>query len=196
MRKPIPSAFYRGFADLQAQAAENEDYAITAVVRAHAGVAIIAPHGGLIEPRTSTIARAIAAEDFSLYLFEGIRRTGNFDLLHLTSNAFDEPRCLELVACCRIVVSVHGFRGHDEQVLIGGLDKALIGAIARSFSSAGIPFATEGHRYPAVDARNICNRGLRGQGVQLEISSGLRKSARRQELAAAVRAAILGCVAS
>ncbi|WP_261338761.1 poly-gamma-glutamate hydrolase family protein [Rhizobium leguminosarum] len=35
-------------------------------------VAIVAPHRGHIEPHTSEIAAAIAGEDFSLYLFEGL----------------------------------------------------------------------------------------------------------------------------
>ena len=35
--------------------------------RAGAALAIVAPHGGGIEPATSEIADAIAAEDFSFY---------------------------------------------------------------------------------------------------------------------------------
>jgi phage replication-related protein YjqB (UPF0714/DUF867 family) len=53
-------------------------------------VAVIAPHGGGIEPGTSELATAIAGDDFSLYLFEGLKSAGNGEL-HITSTNFDEP---------------------------------------------------------------------------------------------------------
>ena len=40
-------------------------------------VAIIAPHGGKIEPGTSEIVRSIAAEDYNFCAFEGIKPAGN-----------------------------------------------------------------------------------------------------------------------
>ena len=52
--------------------------------------AIIAPHGGGIEPGTTELAEAIARNDFSFYTFEGKKRTSNRDL-HLTATRFDEP---------------------------------------------------------------------------------------------------------
>lgn len=58
--------------------------------------AVIAPHGGGIEPGTSEVADAVAADDFSFYAFEGIK-SKNGDL-HITSTRFDEPRCVTLPA--------------------------------------------------------------------------------------------------
>jgi phage replication-related protein YjqB (UPF0714/DUF867 family) len=38
----------------------------------------------------------------------------------------------------------------------------------------GFEARTEGHLFPATGAENICNRGRRGQGVQLELPRSLR----------------------
>ena len=42
-----------------------------------------------------------------------------------------------------------------------------------------------------MDPRNVCNRGLSGAGVQLELSLELRRSPRRSLLIRAVREALL-----
>jgi phage replication-related protein YjqB (UPF0714/DUF867 family) len=70
--------------------------------------ALIAPHGGGIEPGTSEVADAIAATDFSFYAFEGIKADGNRRDLHITSRRFDEPRCVDLVKASPQVISIHG----------------------------------------------------------------------------------------
>jgi hypothetical protein len=79
-------------------------------------VAIIAPHGGKIEPWTSAIATAIAADDYCLYCFEGRKRRENRDL-HITSTHFDEPQCLTLVSGCDQVVAVHGARATSKSFM-------------------------------------------------------------------------------
>ena len=142
--------------------------------RRPSAVAIIAPHGGKIEPWTSEIAAAIAADDYSLYRFEGQKRRGNLDL-HITSSRFDEPLGVALVSDCDQVVAVHGCAGAEWVVYLGGLDDDLKDAIRLRLEAGGI--RTGIHHNPnlqGVDPGNICNRGRRGCGVQLEISDGLR----------------------
>jgi phage replication-related protein YjqB (UPF0714/DUF867 family) len=142
--------------------------------RRPSAVAIIAPHGGKIEQWTSAIAAAVAADDYSLYRFEGRKRRNNRDL-HITSTFFDEPRGLALVSDCDWVVAVHGCDGGERVVYFGGLDCDLRDAIRLGFEASG--FKTAMHDNPdlqGIDPRNICNRGRRGRGVQLEISFGLR----------------------
>ncbi|SJM30238.1 hypothetical protein BQ8482_130137 [Mesorhizobium delmotii] len=63
---------YMAFADLAAEKTQGVDYDFVVLDRASA-VAIVAPHGGLIEYGTSQMATAVAADDFSLYLFEGLK---------------------------------------------------------------------------------------------------------------------------
>jgi phage replication-related protein YjqB (UPF0714/DUF867 family) len=151
-------------------------------------VAVLAPHGGRIEGRTSEIARLIAGDDHSLYLFEGLRTTGdNFDCLHLASHYFDEPRALDLVSRHDIVVAVHGYAAPGPDVLLGGLNERLKNEIARALRETGFSYLTDGHRFPGSHPRNICNRGRSGEGVQLELSEELRKAGDWSALAQAVR---------
>jgi phage replication-related protein YjqB (UPF0714/DUF867 family) len=151
---------------------------------------VIAPHGGGIEEYTSEIARAIAGEDFNLYLFEGVRQAGNFASLHLTSHRFDEPRCVNLLSNCDHVVAVHGCAGDRQEVLVGGLDEALKSAIAGSLSAIGVATLLTGHRFPAIDPNNICNRGRRGAGVQIEMTTALRFQGPHEPICAAVRSVL------
>jgi phage replication-related protein YjqB (UPF0714/DUF867 family) len=139
-------------------------------------IAIIAPHGGKIEPGTSTIAAAIAGGDYCLYRFEGGKPRDNHDL-HITSTHFDEPQCLRLISGCDHVVAIHGCEGDEEVVYIGGLDLSLREAIRNHLDGIGI--LTGVHDNPDLQGthpKNICNKGRRGKGVQLEISYGLRFS--------------------
>ena len=71
-------------------------------------VAVIAPHGGFIEPATSEIALAIADERYSLYRFEGLDAARLNHELHITAEKFDEPIANGLVSSSSIVVAVHG----------------------------------------------------------------------------------------
>ena len=80
---------YNSFANLAKHAEEGRDFKVRTQERLGTTV-IIAPHGGGIEPGTSEIAEAIAGNDLSLYLFEGIRDENNREL-HITSTRFDEP---------------------------------------------------------------------------------------------------------
>jgi phage replication-related protein YjqB (UPF0714/DUF867 family) len=187
----VPDAkAYRSYADLARAQVRDRDYRIVVERRSAAPVAVIAPHGGGIENGTSELARAIAGSDCNLYLFEGMRASRNYKALHLTSRYFDEPECLELIADCRYVVAVHGCAGLEPSVLIGGLDGELRAALGEAIGAAGIMVLTSGHRFPAVHPDNVCNRGARGRGVQLEVTEALRVADTRA-LVGAVRSVLL-----
>ncbi len=185
---------FRCYDDLAARFTEGVDYAVRVLLREQSQVAILAPHGGRIEGRTSEVARLIAGEEHRLYLFEGLRTTGdNFDCLHLASAHFDEPRALELIAVCHTVVAVHGYAASGPDVLLGGLNEGLKQEIARALTGNtgnGFTCQLEGHRFPGRDPRNICNRGRSREGVQLELSDELRKTGDRAAFAATVRAVL------
>ncbi|HYI97345.1 MAG TPA: poly-gamma-glutamate hydrolase family protein [Bryobacteraceae bacterium] len=139
--------------------------------------AIVAPHGGGIEPGTSEIADAIAAEDLSFYMFEGLKPAGNADL-HITSTRFDEPLCLTLIRRSEIVLTIHGEESDtgDEIVFIGGLDDRLRRRVGTALRARD--FITRKHPDPklqGLEPENLCNRGRSGKGVQLELSLGARK---------------------
>jgi len=182
---------YRSYSELAEHEVEGTDFTITIFRRPFSAVAVVAPHGGKIEPRTSEIARAIAGEDFNLYLFEGIKKRGNYAALHITSRRFDEPSCLELLSTCSFVIAIHGCVGGDERVLIGGLDHSLKDKVTAELRQVGVNVQNDGHNFQATDPSNICNRGQANKGVQLEFTRALRRSANAQRVAEAVRAALL-----
>ncbi|HMJ49200.1 MAG TPA: poly-gamma-glutamate hydrolase family protein [Burkholderiales bacterium] len=182
---------YRSYSELAQHEVEGIDFRRAVFRRAFSAVAVIAPHGGKIESRTSEIARAIAGEDFNLYLFEGIKKRGNYAALHVTSRRFDEPSCLELLSTCSFVIAIHGCVGRDERVLLGGLDHSLKDKVTAEIREIGIDVQNDGHHFLATDLSNICNRGQSCKGVQLELTKALRRSANAQRVAEAVRAALL-----
>jgi phage replication-related protein YjqB (UPF0714/DUF867 family) len=187
---------YENFEQLKAVEREDVDFSIRCTPR-NLPVAIIAPHGGKIEPGTSEIASAIAGADYSLYRFEGLKANHNFKLLHIKSGNFNEPKCVALVQASDYVVAVHGLRGANKAIDVGGLDEKLRDSIRANLEAAGFTakVVTSG-KHAAREADNICNRGRRKMGVQLEITNGLRKvlNTDRERLSAfafAVREAIL-----
>lgn len=182
---------YRGYIDLAAAQTEGADYRVVVRSNVSSPIAIIAPHGGRIEQYTSNIACGVGGTDFNLYLFEGIRQAGNYAALHLTSHRFDEPRCLSLLSNCDYVVAIHGCSGYHHSVLIGGRDEPLKLAIGQALAARGIEVRHNGHPFPATDPNNICNRGRRGLGVQVEMTMGLRQHGPRDVVCAAIRSVLL-----
>jgi phage replication-related protein YjqB (UPF0714/DUF867 family) len=188
MREPVPADSYRGYGDLARLQSEGVDYAVHVRYPENSPVAILAPHGGRIEGGTSAVARLIAGIEHGLYLFEGLRAANdNFDHLHLTSHCFDEPRCLELIAGCDTVIAIHGYAAPGADVLLGGRDERLKSALAPALAARGLSVPTNGHDFPGLDPRNICNRGRTGQGVQMELSASLRRAHNWAGLVQAVR---------
>ena len=180
---------YASFAELKAEEPAGS-FEISHQERLASQVIVIAPHGGKIEVHTSEIAREIAGRDFSYYSFAGCKRRDNRDL-HITSHRFDEPTGLALVARHRWVLAVHGCSGDTPEVLLGGLDVGLKAELASLLAASGIEAGTEDHRYPGRDPQNICNRGSRARGVQLELTMPFRASGAVGRLIAAVRQVLL-----
>jgi phage replication-related protein YjqB (UPF0714/DUF867 family) len=168
------NSWYKNFAELSAIEKQGLSFRLQVKDRG-TSFAVVAPHGGGIEPGTSEIAKTIAGRSFSLYTFDGIRLRGN-ELLHITSTLFDEPRCLNLVKNSNTAVTIHGCRGDEQVVYIGGLDVELGEQIIHSFGEAGVEAVRSTTQFLGNQSENICNRGRSGRGVQLEITEGLRRS--------------------
>lgn len=181
---------YPDFAALAAAHKEGEDF--YRIIRPHLSstIVVIAPHGGRIEPLTDEIAQEIAGDDFSLYCFISRRRSAEANL-HITSHKFDDPDCVNLVSKHERAVSIHGCGGDGERVLLGGLDRLLISELAEHIVSSGILAEVTGHKYPAIEPNNICNRTLTSGGVQFELSRKFREGPSRERFVQAVRAVLL-----
>ena len=190
---------FPNFAELKASEPESS-YHIEVRVKGTA-VALIAPHGGKIEPGTSEICRSVAGNDFTYYLFEGRKSSNNRDL-HITSSRFDEPQALSIAGAALVVVTFHGQQGVDQFINVGGRAEVLCNAMIESLNSAG--FSASRHKNPMLqgrDSNNICNRGSSRQGIQLEISRALREHLKKDRRAMnnfseAVRSVLLNCTSS
>jgi phage replication-related protein YjqB (UPF0714/DUF867 family) len=166
---------YKNFAALAKSGVEGRDFLISVRKRRSARI-VIAIHGGGIEAGTSEVADVIAANDLSLYTFQGMKSRRNRDL-HITSHRFDEPQCTELVSDAAGVISIHGEGSKRQVVFLGGRDRALRDALREALTASG--FRVETHKrktLQGLDPLNICNRAMNGCGVQLELSFGLRRS--------------------
>jgi phage replication-related protein YjqB (UPF0714/DUF867 family) len=165
---------YASFEQLRRHERANVDYRIR-LHRTASAVSIIAPHGGRIEFATCEIARSIAGDDYSYYCFEGLEPAGNTKL-HITSTHFDEPEGVALVQASDYVLAIHGWGADERLIYLGGLDETLKRHLGTRLDAAGFRTESTGRMHlQAMSPRNICNRGRRGKGAQLEISASLRK---------------------
>jgi phage replication-related protein YjqB (UPF0714/DUF867 family) len=139
-------------------------------------IAVIAPHGGKIEPGTSEIARKIAGADYSFYSFEGRKKRHNKSL-HITSTRFDEPICLGLIGGADCIITIHGENSNEKVVFLGGRDEVKVRRLGDELKQRG--FRVRAHKSPRLQGTslaNICNRGRAHAGVQIELTNGLRRS--------------------
>jgi phage replication-related protein YjqB (UPF0714/DUF867 family) len=176
---------YASYGELAAHEQEGLDYRIHCIWR-DAHLTVVAPHGGGIEPGTLPITRALAGDQYNLYAFEGLKTGAGNRCLHLTSHRFDEPRCLQLLARSRRVLVIHGRATPDPTACLGGLDAALKAHLAAALESAGIPVVPV-RGLAGNHPSNLCNRGLQGAGVQLELGSPLRHGPERENVITVLR---------
>jgi len=167
---------FANYADLAKTKKLGVDYNIVIKAGVRKKLAIVAPHAGKIEKGTSKIATKLAGDDFCLYLFEGIMPRRN-RVLHITSHNFDEPSALQLVGSCLTAIGVHGRcdAGDKRTIYLGGLDKEFIKLIETNLNKVGFRTQVNGHKFPAKDPKNICNRGKSGKGAQIELPNTLRQ---------------------
>jgi len=163
---------YSGFKTLAANETLNRDYKIL-VRDMGSDISIVAPHGGLIEPKTSLITKLIAGDTFNYYCFEGIKDKNNQDL-HITSHRFDEPKALDLISLSDIIITIHACKDIEDAIYVGGCFKELVSNIQNTLGKFKIKISKQKNKFPGTHPDNICNKGRRKRGVQLEISRGLR----------------------
>jgi phage replication-related protein YjqB (UPF0714/DUF867 family) len=168
---------YRSFEELRSHEVEDRDWSREYLSRG-SRILVMAPHGGWIEPYTTELARAIAGDSFSFYTFQGLKDGGN-RALHITSHRFDEPLALEAADAADHVVAIHGERsGEDAFVMVGGGETELAEAVADALRELGITVSPPRAGLGGLNPMNICNRGGKGAGIQLEISEALRSHLR------------------
>jgi len=165
---------YKDFKSLSEFEKKGIDFKIW-VKQKNSKIAIIAPHGGGIEPGTSEIAKSIAGEDFTCYSFEGIKDKENKKFLHITSTKFDEPQCIEICNSSDFVLAIHGAEDNDDLIYVGGRHNDLKQSVIDKLQQAGFNAKEDRTNHSGHDAENICNKCIPKKGLQLEISNGIRK---------------------
>ena len=167
---------YTSYAELSRSETEDIDYRIVSTDRG-TSLAILAIHGGAIEPGTSEVASALADKlKASCYLFEGIKPKNNGSL-HITSTAFDEPAGRSLAEKADTILSIHGCSGDESEfAYIGGLNEHIKERIKEALHSAGYLAEQAPTHLLGESKENIVNRCQTGKGVQLELSAAFRKS--------------------
>lgn len=137
-------------------------------------VLVMAIHGGTIEPGTTELADAIAAEQYSYYSFTGLKN--DYTGLHLSSTKFDEPRLLHLLENSSTCLALHGLKDDKADFCVGGasinLRKRFLEILSREFPS----FKTCELCCPpnsGISSNNVVNR-CKVAGVQIEMGSNLR----------------------
>jgi phage replication-related protein YjqB (UPF0714/DUF867 family) len=144
---------------------------------------LFSPHAGGIEPGTSEICKQIAGNTYSYYLFSG--NGGNCKRLHITSTHFDEPVLLGLLAKHKYSVSIHGMTNEMKNkagadIFLGGLNHTLITIstiILRELQFEVINnIKMSESEHSGIDQRNVTNRCISGEGMQVEISEELRSA--------------------
>ncbi len=165
---------YTSFEELARHEVEGVDYVVI-TREGVSSVAIIAPHGGAIEPGTADIADSVASDRHAFAAFKGIKKRGNA-ALHIPSDRFDEPAAVRIAEGAQVVVTIHGCQGANETVFVGGRNHAIKRRLIHALRGAG--FHAEESLTPGLEGKspdNICNRCRTGQGVQIEVSRGLRE---------------------
>lgn len=167
------SDLYANFAQLVRNETPDKDFRIVVSDR-NLPHTVFAIHGGKIENGTSELANAIAGNSMNRYLFEGLKITGNMRL-HITSNHFDEPEALKLAKKSNDCLSVHGYKNDlVDNICIGGSNSQLARKLKTVLDRDGFPAEYPCSAFPGTAKTNIVNL-CKNQGVQIEISSGLRK---------------------
>jgi phage replication-related protein YjqB (UPF0714/DUF867 family) len=190
---------FQDFDELSSKYQEGKDFVIETKSRQNSDVIIIAPHGGRIETGTDQITKEIAKSDYSYYIFRAnVFKDENKDKrndLHLTSTHFDEPKALKMTAQHNKAVSIHGASGDDKVVYLGGRNEEMKSKISSALRSAGFKVENSPSNLAGKSQDNIVNKSRNLQGVQLELTRGLRDElveddAQMKKFANAVRTAI------
>ncbi|MBS4190480.1 poly-gamma-glutamate hydrolase family protein [Bacillus sp. FJAT-49705] len=174
--KPKGYKEYKSFTELQKYERENIDYRIKAYHR-NPEILVMAIHGGNIEIGTGEVAVDLGEKlNSSTYVFEALKPKDN-QMLHIASTLYDEPTAVSMAKEAKTILSIHGY--HDEKkenVYIGGRNDEYKKIVKKYLKKEGFHVEEAPRNLKGTQKNNIVNRNELGEGVQLELSTKLRKS--------------------
>lgn len=161
--------YYSSMTQLKSQTQQGVDWQIK-TRQGNNHTAVVAPHGGGIEPGTSQIADQIARKNnASYYTFEGLRPTNN-QQLHVTSAHYNEPTAQAMVNQSQRTVTVHETSQTGSDVYIGGRDTTLRNNISQSLTQRGFSVAQATGNIGGQNLNNLTNQNQQQAGVQIELN--------------------------
>lgn len=167
---------YANFKELSENQEYGKDYEIKYIERPNSNILFLAIHGGGIEVGTSEVAQVASEKaNQTYYEFAALLASNNHDL-HLTSVHYDEPKCVELVEKSDYTISVHGYADDKQATALGGTDEESMAIFKEELEGAGFLVEEAPSEIGGTSKMNIANRNKRAKGVQLELSTALRKA--------------------
>lgn len=139
-------------------------------------VLIVAPHGGNIEQGTSELTKLVANNgDFDYFSFEAIRPSNNTQL-HVTSTNYDDATLHDMIQDRTATISIHGAQGEEQLVYLGGYQSPLRDAIQSQLERKGFVVKIPPEYLSGLSNANFINKVEESTGVQLELTTALRKA--------------------
>ncbi|MGI2278247.1 poly-gamma-glutamate hydrolase family protein [Staphylococcus cohnii] len=139
-------------------------------------VLIVAPHGGNIEQGTSELTKLVANNgDFDYFSFEAIRPSNNTQL-HVTSTNYDDATLHDMIQDRTATISIHGAQGEEQLVYLGGYQSPLRDAIQSQLERKGFVVKIPPEYLGGLSNANFINKVEGSTGVQLELTTALRKA--------------------
>jgi len=139
-------------------------------------VLIVAPHGGNIEQGTSELTKLLAQQGgYDYFSFEATRPSNNTQL-HVTSTHYDDPTLHQMVEGRSATISIHGAKGDDPIVFLGGAKSDLRDEIQSQLEIRGFTVQVPPEYLGGLNENNFINKNENSTGVQLELTTSLRKA--------------------
>ena len=176
--KPIESAhkdYYTSMTQLERETKEDIDWKKETRDQGNQ-VLIVAPHGGNIEQGTSELTKLLAQQGgYDYFSFEATRPSNNTQL-HVTSTHYDDPTLHQMVEGRSATISIHGAKGDDPIVFLGGAKSDLRDEIQSQLESRGFTVQVPPEYLGGLNENNFINKNENSTGVQLELTTSLRKA--------------------
>lgn len=175
---PVPDVrrpdYFKSMTQLFAHTKEGRDWK-KEVIHTKSDAIIIAPHGGNIEKGTTELSRLVARKNhYNFYSFIALRH--HAERLHVTSAHYNDPQLLKMLQKQEYAVAIHGAKGNHPIVYIGGLDTPLKLAIQKQLIKSHFVVKPAPTYLGGELTGNFVNKDLKHAGVQLELTTALRKS--------------------
>lgn len=172
---PLGSDIYSTMTQLMSLTDEGTDWQIETNNVDNSNTIVTAIHGGGIEPGTTELAKLTSEiANQTYYSFMGLRPSNNSEL-HVTSTRFDEPTLLGMLNV-PYTVSIHGASGSSKIIYLGGADTDNMAIMKDKLTQAGFTVQAPTAGIEGGNDNNIVNRNTRNKGIQLELTTALRKS--------------------